>query len=184
MRALICIAASIVLLLAFGVSGDNSPTSQGDDAISLQLGKISVKGQRQVMRALQAIKVGLHTPISGARKDRDKIVCRIHEGLGSHAHQILTCAPNWVLTKQRMEIQIQIMAVRGSVPSGAPAAIQSQEILESLTAPQPQHEFNLNVTSNFRPFLDRLPELMPPATTTAPPAKQNQKSRTNESFPH
>jgi hypothetical protein len=174
MKTLICIVFSIAILPAFGAFGDSAANPQGDDAVSIQLGKVSVKGQRQVLRALQAIKVGLHTPLSGAKKDRNKIVCRIEEGLGSHAHQILTCAPNWVLTKQRMEIQTNIMAVRGSVPSGATAAIQAQEVLESLTATQPQHEFSLEVTSNFRPFLDRLPDLPPAASTLVPAAKPSQ----------
>jgi hypothetical protein len=73
-----------------------------------------------------------------------------------------------------MEIQTEMMAVRGSVPSGVPAATQAQEVLESLTTTQPQHEFSLGVNSNFRPFLDRLPDMPPAATTIAPPAKPNQ----------
>lgn len=46
MKAPISIVFCVALLPAFGAFGANSPTAQGDDTVSLQLGKISVKGQR------------------------------------------------------------------------------------------------------------------------------------------
>lgn len=171
MKILITCILGIALAAPCAAFGDSTPASTKDDAVTIQLGKISVKGRKQVLRALQAIKIGLHTPISGSKKDRNKIVCRIHEAVGSHTQQILTCAPNWVLTQQRMETQTGIMAVEGSVPSAAPTNIVAQEILESLTAPQPRHQFNLSVTTKFRPFLDKLPDLPPSATTNSPAAK-------------
>lgn len=174
MKTVICGVFSIAILTSSAVLGDTPPTSKKDDVVTLQLGKVSVTGRQEVLRALQAIKVGLRTPISGSKKDRNKIVCRIRHSIGSHTQEILTCAPNWVLTKQRMETQTGIMAMEGSIPSGAPATVEAQEILESLTAPQPQQEFNLNVTTRFRPFLDKLPDLAPAAATMTPPAKSDQ----------
>jgi hypothetical protein len=172
MKTVACCVFSIAILASSAVLGDTPPASKNDDVVTLQLGKVSVTGRQEVLRALQAIKVGLHTPISGSKKDRDKIVCRIHNALGSHVQQILTCAPNWKLATIRMSWQTAMMGGQASV-SSAPAVIQAQELLESITSGQQDNMFNLGVTPNFQTLLDKLPDVPPPAATLSSPAKRN-----------
>lgn len=168
MKILVAIVMGVSVFVSGGVRGDTPPSKQ-DSSVTLQLGTVTVKGRKQVLRALQAIKIGLRTPISGSKKDRNKIVCRIHKAIGSHLQQILTCAPNWHLTQMRMEWQTALMVGQSTIPS-VPEAIQAQEVLNSLTTPQSEREFSLGINPGFVSALDRLPDLAPAAATAHVPA--------------
>jgi hypothetical protein len=68
-----------------------------------------------------------------------------------------------------MEWQTALMAGQSTIPS-APVNIEAQEVLNSLTAPQPEREFSLSINPGFVSALDKLPELAPAAATAHAPA--------------
>lgn len=76
----------------------------------VQLSRIVVNGQRMVMPLfLQMIKSALHRPWSTSRADRNKLVCRFDEVLGSHFRQNLSCMTNAAHYERQSATQIARM---------------------------------------------------------------------------
>src|SRR5579864_3985637 len=67
-------ALGMLLLLASSAYADDS--ASGKDTAVLDLGKIQVHGQAEIVKALQSIKIALKAPESSDPKLRDAIVCR------------------------------------------------------------------------------------------------------------
>lgn len=85
----------------------------------VQLSRIVVNGQRMVMPLfLQMIKSALHRPWSTSRADRNKLVCRFDETLGSHFRQNLSCMTNAAHYERQSATQIARMNATMEHPTG------------------------------------------------------------------
>ncbi|HVA54281.1 MAG TPA: hypothetical protein VNI53_00555 [Gammaproteobacteria bacterium] len=126
-KALVCIflIATQGLPLAVVANSDPAPgdatpqTAQDDNAI-MYLGKIEVKGEKNIVKTLQAIKIGLQMPYSTDPKLADVVVCRIENQTGSHVKQWLICGTNRTLAQQRSAMNTaMITAVAGESQFGS-----------------------------------------------------------------
>ncbi|MGH8127497.1 MAG: hypothetical protein ACRETC_03900 [Gammaproteobacteria bacterium] len=73
----------------------------------VQLSRIIVNGHRMVMPLfLQMIKSALHRPWSSRGADRNKLVCRFDDVLGSHFRQNLSCMTNAAHYERQSATQI------------------------------------------------------------------------------
>lgn len=108
------LAALLVLpLVASAVAApQNSATDQmsAHDNTYIQLGKVKVIGQKQIIATLQAIKVGLDMPYSSDPKLANVVVCRLVDEAGSHIKQWLICGTNRILGQQRDAIHLAMDA--------------------------------------------------------------------------
>lgn len=83
--------------------------AQGVSKAPKRLGLIVVNGtQMPLPVALEVLKTALQEPWSTARKDRNRIVCRLREPLGSHIRdrEILRCATNAEHFRRMRELQL------------------------------------------------------------------------------
>ncbi|MGH8292987.1 MAG: hypothetical protein ACRESA_05885, partial [Gammaproteobacteria bacterium] len=94
-KALILFLLTTILLLPLAAIAAYGPPQESNAAqaaqnnnIVLHLGKIKVKGQKQIIKTLQAIKVALNQPESSDPKLQNVVVCRLTNDIGSHANQI------------------------------------------------------------------------------------------------
>lgn len=89
---------------------DGSPAATEDKNMVIYLGNVEVRGQENITKTLQAIKVALDMPYSNDPKLADMMVCRLEEKAGSHVQQILVCGTNRILSKQRAALQMHMTA--------------------------------------------------------------------------
>src|SRR5579864_1922616 len=114
--ALAIFAIATLCLFSSDVYADDA--ASGKDAAVLDLGKIHVLGQTQIVKALQEIKVALNRPESADPKLADAVVCRINRDIGSYADESLTCATNRALQKRRDATQTARLNGLGQPNSG------------------------------------------------------------------
>lgn len=140
---------------------------------TLQLGTVSVTGERKIMETLQAIKVALHAPFSSDAAHANYVVCRINKSLGE-AREYLDCATNRDFTQRREATQTTIMIGTYGVPGGG-------NPLDYFVAAQPNHQLHMPVQgAALRALLARVPDAptdegarlqaSPAAATRVPPA--------------
>jgi hypothetical protein len=135
---------------------------QNDREPVLQLGTISVSGERKIVQTLRAIKAALHTPFSSDAAHANDVVCRINKPLGE-AREYLDCATNRDYARRRDATQVSVAIGTLGVPGGA-------DILRSFVSEQPQHQLHVPVQGGaLQALLARVPDA-PPAVTAVTPA--------------
>lgn len=106
------------LLLASIATGfaQNNTQSQvaHNDNMVMYLGKIEVRGKENIIKTLQAIKIGLRQPYSTDPKLADVMVCRLQDESGSHLKQWLICGTNRNLAVNRETLHTQMISTASS----------------------------------------------------------------------
>lgn len=118
----ICLIATAGILPARAADTD-SPDNHAL-AQSIYLGRVEVHGQKNIIEALQAIKIGLQLPYSSDPKMANVVVCRLVPVAGSHITDHLICGTNRILAKRRdaLEIVMSIAIAQNSGPFGCTGA--------------------------------------------------------------
>ena len=98
---------------------DGSPAVADDPNMVMYLGNVEVRGQQNITRTLQAIKVALTLPYSSDPKLANVMVCRLEDQAGSHVKQELICGTNKVLSQQRGALQAAMTAALAQNSRGA-----------------------------------------------------------------
>ncbi len=101
---------------------DTPPGAGGDPNMVIYLGNIPVRGQQNITRTLQAIKVALTLPYSNDPKMADVMVCRLEDKAGSHVKQELICGTNRVLSQERAARQVAMTLATAQHSQGAVCA--------------------------------------------------------------
>lgn len=187
-KALACIILIITLglPLAFAANSDPAPSdttpqSAQDDNAVIYLGNIQVRGEKNIVKTLQAIKIGLQMPYSTDPKLANVVVCRIEDQAGSHVRQWLICGTNRMLAKQREALHTAMVA---SVPAGSQLGSNCvsegcyENVFSVLNETMNSLPGNTLHTSVNGPALHKLLEMVPypqgyipaPSSTTAPAA--------------
>lgn len=65
----------------------------------MRLGRTEIHGQANILRTLEAVKVSLQEPISGAPILADTVGCRFHDVATDQTHQMLDCSTNRTLSR-------------------------------------------------------------------------------------
>lgn len=158
--------------------GDTTPQAAQDDNATMYLGKIEVKGEKNIVKTLQAIKLGLQMPYSSDPKLADVVVCRIEDQAGSHVKQWLICATNRDAAKRRDAIHTSMITATAQNSYGVSCSSSAcyeavfAALNETLNS-QPGHTIHTSVNG---PALHKLLEKIPypqgytpaPTSTTAP----------------
>ncbi len=178
---------AIVLCLPESVAANSSPqentsnqAKQNDNA-TMYLGKVEVHGEANIVKTLQAIKVGLEQPYSNDPKLANVVVCRLQDQAGSHIRQWLICGTNRTLSQQRAALHIAMDAAvtAGSSVEGATCMTSAcyaqvfavmNETLNSL----PGHYLQTGVNgSALHGLLEKIPYPAAYAKPTMPAPKSN-----------
>jgi hypothetical protein len=150
------------------------------DHMVIQLGNIQVKGQRQIIKVLQAIKVALRQPISTDPKLADVLVCRLQNQVGSHIKQWLECGTNRILLRRQYAVHTAMDAAVGGETEGV-KCVSSEcygevfSALNQVIENQPGNYLHAAVDGpGLRALLTKIPNPVPakPATIAKPPSKQ------------
>ncbi len=182
---LLAVVLCLPELLAANSSPQKNTSNQAkqNDNATMYLGKVEVHGKTNIVKTLQAIKVGLEQPYSNDPKLANVVVCRLQDQAGSHIRQWLICGTNRTLSQQRAALHIAMDAAvtAGSSVEGATCMtsdcyaqvfVVMNETLNSL----PGHYLQTGVNgSALHGLLEKIPypdvytksTVLPPATTTA-----------------
>jgi len=189
-------ATLLLLLVSTPVSADDlqqgmlTTTSKQDPYVVIYLGKVAVGGQKEVYETLQSIKVALEQPLSNDPKLADVLVCRLTDDIGTHAKQLLVCATNRTLQKNRDVLQASMDSsladadppLGGDGHGGSSTACISGScyentvnLLNETINNQPHHYLKQQVNgTSLRSLLNTIPypkqEAPAAATVVAPPA--------------
>jgi len=140
---------------------------------TLQLGKIEVDGQQQIVQALQAIKIALKRPESSDPTQRDAVVCRIEKDIGTHNQDMLVCATNATLGNRRESIQNGMLAgceSIGGLNCSAAKAFSDRSPLGAAIKASSDHIMRMPVNgAALRNLLSKIPDPTP-ADGTVPAA--------------
>ncbi|MDE2234230.1 MAG: hypothetical protein KGK44_01625 [Gammaproteobacteria bacterium] len=123
---ILLLSLSFASNLANAAAQDNSSgqTANYSDVVVMHLGGITVRGQKDIIETLQAIKVALRQPISSDPKLANVMVCRLRNKAGSHLKQLLVCGTNQNLARNRDDLQTA-MTEAESASDGGTATCES-----------------------------------------------------------
>lgn len=151
--------AALLLAPCAPQAGEPAPAKIVDEP-TLQLGKITVSGQYQIVRTLRVIKVALRTPFSNDPAHANDVVCRINKGLGEQ-HEYLDCAANRDYTRRRDAVQTAGIVGTTGLPGGGDI-----QMFNALITAQPNHQLHVPVQGGaLQALLARIPD---DATLAAP----------------
>ncbi|MGH8279120.1 MAG: hypothetical protein ACRETQ_06100, partial [Gammaproteobacteria bacterium] len=105
---LLVIGLGIFATTSWAVAPTAGPGMPAAQAQVVQLGNVKVRGQRALLRVLEAIKTGLQQKFSTNPKLGNVIVCRENLATGSHIMSHLICATN----HQRLQYQFKLQLTR------------------------------------------------------------------------
>ncbi|HEY1772531.1 MAG TPA: hypothetical protein VGH91_04995 [Gammaproteobacteria bacterium] len=166
--------AMVLVLSAPAAWAYMADPAAGSDAETMYLGKIEVKGQKNIVRTLQAIKIALSRPISVDPADAQAIVCRIEKPLGE-VSEYLECATNEDYTKQRDAIHRSMESTFGS-PLQCTGRCSEDNWLQHLVAKQADSRIHMRVDGPaFRKLIRGIP--VPADTTVVAPASASQEDK-------
>lgn len=157
----ILLACTLLLPLATLAGGETaqspaSPSGQ-DGAPVMHLGKVEVKGEKQIIQTLQLIKVALRTPESSDPKLANVVICRLHNEIGSHERQMLTCGTNASLAARRDATQTAMRQALSN-PTGPSTEDSARYELNEVLANQPGNILQAPVNGPaFRALLEKIP---------------------------
>jgi hypothetical protein len=193
---LLCLTAIPALSLA-GKNISASPQSSigkpqtTNDNVVLYLGNIKVRGQRNIIKTLQAIKLALQQPYSSDPTLANVMICRLRDQAGSHLRQWLTCGTNRVLAEHRDALQTNMAFMQPDTdhPSdpgepgtascaGSACYEEASAALGNIVGAQPDRYLRTSVNGPaFRALLEKIPYPYPAAAipkTGAPTAGTRQ----------
>jgi hypothetical protein len=105
--------------MAAGSAQDNAQAQHvQNDHMVMYLGKVEVRGEKNIIKTLQAIKVGLRQPYSTDPKLANVVVCRLQDEPGSHLKQWLICGSNRILAANRNALHTAMTAAFTSTDAG------------------------------------------------------------------
>ena len=173
-KTLILLAAMLNLPLAANAADDTAQGNTTSQAVqneqpTIHLGKVEVKGQKQIIEVLQTIKVALKRPYSDDPKLANVVVCRIKNDIGSHANQLLMCATNHTLSKRRDITRTALQVARsGPTAGGLPAQL---DVLHSMLMSLPDNYLRAPVNGPaLHALLEKIPNPTPASPATSAPA--------------
>lgn len=131
----------------------------------MHLGKVTVRGEQNIVQTLQAIKVGLQQPYSSNPKLANVVVCRLVDQLGSHIHKWLICGTNRVLGERRTAVSVAMdLAVSAGGSTGSSNCVseacytQVFSVLNATLSSQPGNYLHTSVNAaGFRTLLEKIP---------------------------
>ncbi|HSN17492.1 MAG TPA: hypothetical protein VLV87_04720 [Gammaproteobacteria bacterium] len=180
-KFIVFLGASLLLAMALPFSAE---ARFDDPQVTLQLGEVKVTGQKQVMQALQAIKVALKRPESSDPALRNVVVCRIERELGSNHNDELVCATNGTLSSRRQTIQSGMLGACETMTSDTSCspvlAFSSKSPLQSAISSSADHVMRMPVNgAALKGLLAKIPDpapqqVSPTATETTPAAASTQ----------
>lgn len=168
----ILLVCTLLLPLAALAGGETarspaSPSAQNGAPV-MHLGKVEVKGEKQIIQTLQLIKVALRTPESSDPKLANVVICRLHNEIGSHERQILTCGTNASLAARRDATQTAMRQTLSN-PTGPGTADSARYELNEVLTSQPGNILHAPVNGPaFRALLEKIP--LPASSSRAPHA--------------
>lgn len=162
-------ALLLVLPIVASAAGTHAQTAQAQhEDVTMHLGKITVSGEQKIIATLQAIKVALHQPESSDPKLANVVICRLHNEIGSHERQILTCGTNASLAARRDATQTAMRQALSN-PTGPGTADSARYELNEVLTSQPGNILHAPVNGPaFRALLEKIP--LPASPDQAPHA--------------
>lgn len=118
-----------------GSTPGSSPKTMQVSQQAVELSPIVVSGQHMPFPvALQMIKKALSRPWSSARADRDKMVCRFEEMMGSHL-QTLRCKTNAQYFRETEQTRMGMFLATSGAYGGGPTAMDISRQIETGAIP-------------------------------------------------
>lgn len=137
-----------------------------DQTVAIQLGKVTVRGEKQIIETLQAIKVALNQPNSSDPRLANVVVCRLRSKMGSHVVKLLTCATNNTLNKRRSITQLAMDNALASPGDCGIACVANS--LNEVLAGQRSHVLRVPVNEGaLQALLAKVPLPIPRTATPA-----------------
>lgn len=135
---------------------------------TIELGTVQVKGDKEVLSALRAIKTALHTAFSDDPAHANDVVCRINKGMGE-AREYLDCATNRNYGKRREAVKTALLVGTLGQPAGGDI-----QMFKGILAQQPDNAIHMQVNGGaLQALLQQIPDAdassAAPAPATAPP---------------